>query len=75
VSKWVYAARFIGVGFFVAGAILIGLAAGYWLDKLLNTRFIWIIGLLFGLFIAVWGIYKMIIPLIENDDNHRKRGG
>ena len=75
-DKWVYASRFIGVGFFIAGAILGGLILGFWLDSKLGTGFIWVIGLLLGITIAGVGVYRMLIPLLNdnNSKNNPKRG-
>jgi F0F1-type ATP synthase assembly protein I len=67
-DKWVYAARLIGVGFFVGGVIILGLALGFWLDGRFNLSFLWIIGLLLGVIVAVWGVYRMLVPLLYDND-------
>jgi hypothetical protein len=69
VDKWVYAARFIGVGFFIAISIMLGLVFGFWLDSKFNVNFIWIIGLLAGIVVAFWGVYRMLMPLLSNNDS------
>lgn len=64
--KWVAALRLIGVGFFIGGSILLGVFAGLWLDSRLNTSpILVIVGLFLGIVIAFYGVYRMLLPLIE----------
>ncbi len=72
-SKWELAARFIGIGFFIGGSIVLGIFGGLWLDKTLSTHFFWVIGLLLGIVVAFTGLYRMLVPLL--DKNNRKRKG
>jgi len=66
-SRWVAALRLVGVGFFVAGSILLGVIAGLWLDNKLNSEPIGVIvGLLLGLIIAFYGVYRMVLPFMSN---------
>ena len=66
-NRWGAAIRLTGVGFFIGGSILAGVLAGLWLDSKLNTQPIFvIIGLLVGLFLAVIGVYKMLLPLLKD---------
>jgi len=66
-SRWGAALRLTGVGFFIGGSILLGVAAGLWLDSKLNTGPILVIaGLLFGVVVAIYGVYRMLLPLIGN---------
>ena len=66
-SRWVAALRLVGVGFFIGGSILLGVVAGLWLDDKLNTEPIWVIvGLLVGVVIAFYGVYRMLLPLLGN---------
>ncbi len=65
--RWVAALRLVGVGFFVSGSILLGVFGGLWLDNMLNTEPIWVIvGLILGLVIAFYGVYRMLLPLLGN---------
>jgi F0F1-type ATP synthase assembly protein I len=69
-NKWAGALRLTGVGFFIAICIVGGTFAGLWLDSKFNTRPIFIVlGLLLGLVIAVYGVYRMIKPLIKNNQD------
>ena len=66
-SRWVAALRLTGVGFYISGCIVLGIVAGLWIDGKLNTEPLFmLLGLLFGLGIAVFGVYHMIRPLINN---------
>jgi len=60
------AVRLIGVGFYIGGSIVLGVVAGLWLDSKFNTEpILVIIGLFLGLFIAFYGVYRMLLPLIS----------
>jgi len=64
------ALRLVGVGFFIGGSILLGVLAGLWLDSKLNTGpILVIIGLLLGVVIALYGVYRMLLPLMSNKQN------
>jgi ATP synthase protein I len=66
-NRWAAALRLTGIGFYIAACILIGVFAGLWLDGKLNTRPLFIIlGLVIGLGVAVFGVYQMIRPLMNN---------
>ena len=68
-SRWVAALRLTGVGFFIGGAITLGVFTGLWLDEKLNTSLFGIIGLALGLVVAFYGVFRMLLPLIGNKRN------
>ena len=69
-SRWGAALRLTGVGFFIGSSILLGGFGGLWLDKELNTGpILVIVGLLLGIVIAIYGVYRMLLPLIGNRQN------
>ena len=68
-SRWVAAFRLVGVGFFIGGSIVLGVFAGLWVDDRLNTRLFWIIGLIIGILVAFYGVYRMLLPFIGNKRN------
>ena len=72
-KKWQLAARLLGVGFFIGGSIVLGLFLGLWLDKKFNSDIIWVVGLILGIVAAFVGVYRMLIPLIDKD-NQRRNG-
>jgi len=64
-NKWRVALRVTGVGFYVGGSIMLGVFAGLWLDSKLNTApILVIVGLLLGLVVAFYGVWKMLLPFI-----------
>lgn len=72
-SRWETALRLTGVGFFIGGSILLGVVLGRWLDNKFNTRpILVIVGLLVGIVVALYGVYRMLIPLMGNKRNKEK---
>jgi ATP synthase protein I len=66
-SRWVAALRFIGVGWFVGISITGGVLGGLWLDNKFGTKpILVIVGLILGLIVAFYGVYRMLLPLIRN---------
>jgi len=64
--RWEAALRFIGVGWFIAISILLGVGGGLWLDTKFGTRpILVIVGLIFGLLVALYGVYRMLLPLMR----------
>jgi len=69
-SRWGAALRLTGVGFFIGGAILLGVTAGFWLDSKLDTGpILVIVGLLLGVVTAIYGVYRMLLPLMRNSQD------
>ncbi len=68
--RWQAAFNIIGVGWFVGLSILFGVLGGLWLDSKLNTQPIFVLaGLFLGLFIAGFGVYRMLLPLFKNKED------
>jgi F0F1-type ATP synthase assembly protein I len=56
----------LGMGFYIAIAIVLGIWGGHWLDGKFNTGPLWlIIGLILGIAVAVLGVYNMLKPFME----------
>jgi F0F1-type ATP synthase assembly protein I len=71
-NKWIPAFRLTGIGFYIATCIVGGILAGWWLgDK--KPLFI-IIGLLVGLVLAFYGMYRMIKPLMKDKNDDKEDG-
>lgn len=68
-DRWVAALRLTGVGFFIGGSITLGVFTGLWLDEKLNTSLFWIVGLVLGLVVAFYGVFRMLLPLIGKNRN------
>lgn len=67
-KPWLAAASLSGLGFYIAGAIVLGIWGGRWLDTKFNTSPLWlIIGLILGIAVAVTGTYNMLKPFLQNN--------
>ncbi len=66
-NRWDLAVRLTGVGFYVGTCIVGGTFAGLWLDGKLDTRPLFMIGgLLLGVVVAFYGLYRMLKPLMND---------
>ena len=64
-GKRVAALRLVGVGFFIGGSIVLGVVVGLWLDSKLNTEpILVIVGLILGIVVAFYGVYRMLLPFL-----------
>lgn len=67
-KPWLAALSLSGIGFYIAGAIILGIVGGRWLDQKLDTAPLWfIIGLILGILVAVIGTYNMLKPFMQNN--------
>ncbi len=58
--------RLVGFGWYFGACIVVGAVGGYFLDKWLDTKPIFIlIGMLLGLAAGFYGMYKMLWPLYK----------
>ncbi len=66
-KPWATALSLLGVGFFIAISILVGVLGGNWLDQKLGTSPLFLIaGLILGLAVAVYGTWGMIKPILQD---------
>lgn len=66
------ALRLLGIGWYIGICIVLGVAGGLWLDDKLHTKpLLVMIGTLLGVIAAFYGMYKMILPYI----NQKRNGG
>ncbi|MEE9203348.1 MAG: AtpZ/AtpI family protein [Dehalococcoidia bacterium] len=64
---WVF--TLIGVGWYVAISIILGVMVGLWLDKKLGTTpFLSLAGIILGIFVAFFGLYRMLLPGLKSTD-------
>jgi F0F1-type ATP synthase assembly protein I len=67
--------RLIGMGWYVAVCIVLGLGGGIWLDNQTRTLPLFtLLGLFLGLAAAFVGIYRMVQETVE-DENRQERDG
>ncbi len=72
-SRWEAAFRLVGVGWYVGICIVLGVVGGLWLDNKFNTKpILVIVGLILGIIVAFYGVYRMILPNINNKRNKGK---
>ncbi len=65
--------RLIGVGWYIGGCIVLGVVGGLWLDSKFNTEpILVIVGLILGVIVAFYGVYRMILPNISKKRNKGK---
>ena len=76
--RWVVAAQFIGIGWYIAAAIVVPTLCGVWLDRKLGTAPLFIlVGVILGVVVAFYGTYKMASGYLSgrpgpgNDDSTR----
>ncbi len=68
-NKWESVLKLTGVGFFIGGSIVLGVFLGLWVDGRLGTKLFWLVGLILGLAVAFYGVFKMLLPLLNNKRN------
>jgi ABC-type molybdate transport system permease subunit len=69
-EKWDYAFRFIGIGWYIAICIGGSIYGGVLLDKHFGTSIIFTLaGVFLGLVVAALGTYRMIEPLIREQND------
>ena len=62
---WVVGLRLMGLGWYVAACIILGVLVGLGLDKLIGiTPLCTLLGTVLGSVLAFWGLYKMVQPII-----------
>ena len=72
-NRWQAALRLVGVGWYIGSCIVLGVIAGLWLDNKFHTKpVLVIVGLLLGVFVAFYGVYRMILPNINKKQNKGK---
>lgn len=70
---WLTMLSLLGMGFYIAIAVVLGIWGGHWLDGKFNTSPLWlIIGSILGVAVAALGVFNMLKPFIESA---RKAGG
>lgn len=66
---FVIAVRLLGLGWYVAIAIILGIAGGIWLDNRMGTLPLFtLLGVLLGSVAAFYGLYRMVEPLFNVDE-------
>ena len=67
-KRWVAALRLVGIGWYIAICIALGIGVGFWLDHVADTKpLLTLIGLGFGLLLAFFGVYRMLLPALRQE--------
>jgi len=72
-KRWEAALRLVGVGWYIGICIVLGVLGGLWLDdKFDTTPILVIVGLILGIIIAMYGVYRMVLPNISKEQDKEK---
>ena len=67
--------QMVGLGWYVAVCIVIGVLAGLWLDRKFETSPIFLlVGTLLGVVTAFYGMYKLMAPFLQDSSQNRPNG-
>jgi ATP synthase protein I len=73
-KRWEAALRFVGVGWYIGLCIFLGVWGGFKLDEKFHTKpALMIVGLILGVALAFYGVYRMLVPLLDNKRNKGNR--
>ena len=61
-------ARYSEIGFIIPASILLGFFIGKLADYWLHTRWLYIVGLLFGAVVGFWQMIRMALGAFKKDD-------
>ncbi|PZC44823.1 MAG: putative F0F1-ATPase subunit Ca2+/Mg2+ transporter [Chloroflexi bacterium] len=66
-------AEVVGLGWYLALCIVGGAAGGFWLDGRLGTKpLLTLIGLLLGIGLGFYGLYRIVAPLMDSSSDDGK---
>lgn len=67
------AARLIGIGWYFAVCIVVGVVGGVLLDRVADTSpLLTLLGLVFGLFTAFYGGYRMLMDVLQPEQGRKE---
>lgn len=73
---WVTGLQFTGVGWYLAGAIVLGALGGSWLDGWAGTSPLFLLlGLLLGVVLAFYGTYRMVTAFFVGEEESEQGKG
>jgi F0F1-type ATP synthase assembly protein I len=73
-DRWRAALRLVGIGWYVAACIVLGVIGGLWLDGKLHTSpWFMLLGLGLGLGAVFLGLYRMLEPLMEQKRGNKEK--
>jgi F0F1-type ATP synthase assembly protein I len=70
----VLAMRLLGLGWYIAASIVLGVGSGLLLDGWLGTVPLFtLLGVLVGSVVGFYGMYRMVLPLTRGSSEHDER--
>lgn len=73
---WMTGLQFVGLGWYIAGAIVLGSLGGVWLDRWAGTTPLFVLlGVLLGTFLAFYGTYKMVASFLTGQRDSQNGKG
>ncbi len=61
--------QLVGMGWYIATCLVLGILAGIWLDQALHLAPVFmLIGLAVGLGLAFMGMYRMLVNVVKDQD-------
>ena len=67
--------QMVGMGWYVAVCIVLGVLAGLWLDRKFETSPVFLLaGTLLGVVTAFFGMYKLMAPFLQDSSQNRPNG-
>jgi F0F1-type ATP synthase assembly protein I len=71
--KWRAAMQLVGMGWYIGICVVLGVFGGLWVDSRLKTSpLLAIAGLILGVIVAVYGVYRMLLPMLERKQNKKE---
>ena len=72
-KRWAAALRLVGIGWYIGICIVGGVLLGFWLDSRMHTSILFtLVGLGFGLLLAFFGVYRMLLPALRQERDKNK---
>jgi len=75
-KRWADVLRFIGIGWYIATCILLGVLGGRWLGQKLDGNssevIFTLLGTALGLILAFSGVYRMLRLIVKNNQDDGK---
>jgi F0F1-type ATP synthase assembly protein I len=73
-NRWAGALRFMGIGWYVAGCIVLGVLGGRWVGQQFDFNgslaLFTILGLLLGLVLAFYGVYRILKSAMADEGDN-----
>jgi F0F1-type ATP synthase assembly protein I len=68
-DRLVSAVRYSEIGFIIPASVLLGLLFGKLGDYWLHTRWVYVVGIVFGAVVGFWQMIRMAIGAFKDKDN------